>query len=119
MEVMTADYETLLRVPGLGVRSAKRIVAARRMGQLDFPDLKKFGVVLKRAMYFLTCRGRMMMPVRMEENFITSQLIGEEKRRSWELEHQASFRQLSLFDDMKLSAEPSRDDVKKAAFGEI
>ena len=46
-------------------------------------------------------------------------MIGEEKRRSWELEHQASFRQLSLFDDMKLSAEPSRDDVKKAAFGEI
>lgn len=119
VEVMTADYETLLRVPGLGVRSAKRIVAARRMGQLDFPDLKKLGVVLKRAMYFLTCRGRMMMPVRMEENFITSQLIGEEKRRSWELEHQASFRQLSLFDDMKLSEEPSRDDVKKAAFGEI
>ena len=72
VEVNRADYGTLLRVPGLGVKSARRILAARRSGSLDFPDLKKMGVVLKRAMYFLTCQGRMMAPIRMNENFITS-----------------------------------------------
>jgi predicted DNA-binding helix-hairpin-helix protein len=58
VEVNRADYETLLRVPGLGVRSAKRIILARRVHSLDFDDLKKIGVVLKRARYFITCRGR-------------------------------------------------------------
>lgn len=58
VEVNAADYETLLRVPGLGVRSARRIMAARRVHSLDFDDLKKIGVVLKRARYFITCRGR-------------------------------------------------------------
>ena len=55
VEVNRAPYEMLLRVPGLGYRSAGRIVRARRLGTLDFQDLKKIGVVLKRAMYFLTC----------------------------------------------------------------
>ena len=116
---MTADYGTLLRVPGLGVRSARRIIAARRMGRLSFADLKRFGVVLKRAMYFLTCGGQMMAPVRMEENFITSQLIGTEQKKNWEIENSTAFRQLSLFDDFGLSAEPSVLDRKQAVFGEL
>ncbi len=58
IEVSTADYELLLRVPGIGPKSAKRIVAARRAGPLSFDGLKKMGVVLKRAQYFLLCRGR-------------------------------------------------------------
>lgn len=119
VEVMTADYRTLLRVPGLGIRSAQRIVKARRMGKLEFSDLKKFGVVLKRAVYFLTCGGKTMLPVRMEENFITSQLIGEEHRKSWEIAHDTSFRQLSLFDDMNLTAEPAPADGQKALYGEM
>ena len=57
VEVMRADYETLLRVPGVGPTSAKRIVSARRTAHLRFEDLKKLGVVLKRAQYFITCRG--------------------------------------------------------------
>ena len=55
VEVTTADYHTLLRVPGIGVKSAKRIVQARRYGSLSFEGLKKMGVVLKRAIYFITC----------------------------------------------------------------
>ncbi len=58
IEVTTADYEMLLRVPGIGPKSAKRIVACRRSAPLSFDDLKKMGVVLKRAQYFLLCRGR-------------------------------------------------------------
>lgn len=119
VEVMTAGYSELLRVPGLGVRSAQRIVQSRRTGKLEFSDLKKLGVVLKRAMYFLTCQGRMMAPVRMEENFITSQLVGEEHRRAWELGHQETYRQLSLFDDMKLTAAPQPEDVRKTLTGAI
>ena len=119
VEVMTADYEKLLRVPGLGVRSARRIVVARRTGLLSFGDLKKFGVVLKRAMYFLTCCGKMMEPVKMEEKFITGQLVGEAHRKTWEVEHPDNFRQLSLFQDWKLDAAAERDDAPKALFGEM
>ena len=59
VEINTAPQEMLLRVPGIGVKSAKRIVAARRVGRLDFAGLKKIGVVLKRAQFFVTCNGRM------------------------------------------------------------
>jgi len=60
VEVNAADYETLLRVPGVGIRSAQRIVQARRYASLDFSALRRIGVVLKRARYFVTCRGRSM-----------------------------------------------------------
>ncbi len=119
VEVMTADYGKLLRVPGLGVRSAKRIVMARRTGRLSYGDLKKFGVVLKRAVFFLTCCGKMMIPVRMEENFITSQLMGEERKKVWDMGNENSFRQLSLFEDWKPDAVPEAADAKKALFGEM
>lgn len=119
VEVMTADRMQLLRVPGMGVRSVKRIMMARRTGMLSFEDLKKFGVVLKRAMYFLTCNGKMMTSVKMEENFITSQLIGEAGRKTWEIEHQNSFRQLSLFEDWRPEALADADDGIKALFGEL
>ena len=58
IEVSTADYEMLLRVPGIGPKSAKRIVACRRGAPLSFESLKKMGVVLKRAQYFILCRGQ-------------------------------------------------------------
>jgi len=63
VEINRADYECLLRVPGIGVRSAKRIVTARRYGSLDFEDLSRIGVVLKRARFFITCRGKSSVPL--------------------------------------------------------
>lgn len=65
VEVNTAPYEMLLRVPGIGVKSAKRIVQARRYGPLDFSGLRRIGVVLKRARYFLLCSGRTMEGMRL------------------------------------------------------
>ena len=59
LEVNRASYEELLRVPGLGVRTARRIVRARRHGRLGFDDLKTLGLSLKRAGFFITCNGRM------------------------------------------------------------
>lgn len=100
VEVNRADYYTLLRVPGMGVKSAQRIVAARKNGPLDFDALKKIGVVLKRAIYFITCSGRMMYPVKIDEDYISSHLIGDEKRKVWEIGSFGSYRQISLFDDM-------------------
>ena len=58
VEINKADYELLLRVPGIGVKSARRIVTARRNGSLSYYDLEKFGTVLKRARYFITCQGK-------------------------------------------------------------
>ena len=58
VEVNRADYETLLRVPGIGVRSARRILRARRSGPLRPEDLSGLGLVLRRARYFITCNGR-------------------------------------------------------------
>ncbi|MEA4849091.1 MAG: putative DNA modification/repair radical SAM protein [Clostridiaceae bacterium] len=58
VEVNKADYFTLLRVPGIGVKSAQRIIQGRKVSILDFDDLKKLGIVLKRAKYFITCKGK-------------------------------------------------------------
>ncbi len=119
VEVNHAGYDMLLRVPGVGVKSAKRIVAARGRAALDFPDLKKLGVVLKRAMYFLTCSGKTMVRFPFQQDFITSQLIGEEHRRAWDIENQDSYRQLSLFDDYHVSAPVAESDVWSVATGSL
>ena len=58
VEINRASYEMLIRVPGLGLVSAKKIIAARRAGWIDFDLLQKLGVVMKRARYFITCKGR-------------------------------------------------------------
>lgn len=100
VEINRADYYTLLRVPGMGVKSAQRVIAARKNGALDFDALKKIGVVLKRAVYFITCSGRMMYPTKLEEDYISSHLIGDEKKKVWDISSLGSYRQISLFDDM-------------------
>ena len=93
-----ADYQTILRVPGIGVKSAQRIVRARRNGNLSFEDLKKIGVVLKRALYFITCNGRMMYNTKIEEDYITRNLISVKEKLPFDRDGM-TYRQLSLFDD--------------------
>lgn len=100
VEINRADYKMLLRVPGLGYKSAVRIVKARRLGVLEFSDLQKMGVVLKRAMYFITCSGRMMYPTKLEEDYITRNLLNVRERLPEEIKNMG-YRQLSLFDDVK------------------
>lgn len=98
IEVQTADYHTLLRIPGIGVKSAKRIMAARRLGNLDFHSLKKFGVVLKRAMYFMTCGGRTMIPIKLNEKFILANLLGLRERLPASVTGGPVYEQMSLLD---------------------
>ncbi len=97
VEINRASYRTLLRVPGIGYKSAERIVKARRTATLDFSDLKKIGVVLKRALYFITCSGRMMYNTRIEENYICSQLMSDRTQIPKDVRN-GGYQQISLFD---------------------
>lgn len=119
VEINSASYADLLKVPGIGNKSAWRIVQARRSGSLDFPALKRMGIVLKRAQYFITCNGKMMYRIPIEENFITRQLTGEDKKTAWDLEHPQTYKQLSLFDDHFLSVPPTVEDTRKSALGQF
>ena len=63
VDINKADFEMLLRVPGIGVKSAKLIVVSRRYGRLGADQLKKIGVVMKKAQYFITCNELPMRTV--------------------------------------------------------
>ena len=104
VDINRADYDMLLRVPGIGYKSASRIVKARRHSTLDFADLKKIGVVLKRALYFITCSGRMMYHTKLEEDYICRNLMGDKTQIPREI-RESGYQQLSLF-DTGLSTEP-------------
>lgn len=103
VEVNKADYYTLLKVPGIGTHSVKRIIMARKSATLDFKDLKKLGVVLKRAVYFITCNGKMMYSINMNEDFITRQLIAGKERLPAGISQDITYRQLSLFNDFNIT----------------
>lgn len=100
VEINKADYNMLLRVPGLGYKSAGKIVKARRLGTLQFQDLKKMGVVLKRALYFITCNGKMMYQTKLDEDYITRNLLSV-KEKLPEGVADMGYKQLSLFDDVR------------------
>lgn len=85
IEINRAEYEMLLRVPGIGVKSAQRILAARRMAPITFDGLKKIGVVLKRAKYFITCQGKYYGEVGMNEKLIRQCLISQPIKKSFQM----------------------------------
>ena len=101
IEVNTAPYEELLRVPGIGVRGAKAIVGARRATALGEAELRKLGVAYKRARFFITCRGRYQgHGTRFDKENLHAQLAapiqaGSHGRRSGKV----LAGQMSLFDD--------------------
>ncbi|MCX4304610.1 MAG: putative DNA modification/repair radical SAM protein [Acetatifactor sp.] len=118
VEINRAPMEMLLRVPGVGVKSARRIVAARRSCNLTFADLKKIGVVLKRALYFVTCNGRMMYPVKLDEDYIVRNLT-EVKERVQFGSDGMSYRQMSLFDDGSFSRPLTAAEQLQTAVGQL
>jgi putative DNA modification/repair radical SAM protein len=95
VEINTAPREMLLRAPGIGPISANRIITARRMGKLDFTGLKKLGVILKRAQYFITCGGKAMPGVKMEPAAALNGLLSV---KSAIMAEGAYARQISMFD---------------------
>ncbi len=95
VEINKADYETLLRIPGVGLKSAERVIKARRFSNLNLNDLAKLGLVLKRARYFITCQGKYLEKLDNELE-IRSRLLVDylEKPKPLEME------QLTLFQEL-------------------
>jgi putative DNA modification/repair radical SAM protein len=118
IEINKADYQMLLRIPGIGVKSAQRVQRARRNGNLDFEDLKKMGVVLKRALYFISCNGRMMYHTRIEEDYITRNLLNIKEKMPFD-SNGVTYKQISLFDDKTFDASPTITDGNLALFGQF
>ncbi len=102
VEINTASYQMILRVPGIGVRNALKIVKARKYTSLSFSDLKKMRVSLKRAQYFITANGKTFNNMRIKSEYTAAALIAMEGHS-----------QISIFD------EPSKEDKIKCLTGEI
>ncbi|NLG92826.1 MAG: putative DNA modification/repair radical SAM protein [Clostridiales bacterium] len=113
LDVNRAPYSDLLRVPGIGVKSARRIVAARRTGPLRFDGLKKLGVVLKRAQYFITCSGKTAEGLKITQDAVLRSMMSESA--FGRLQDGFQPEQLSLFEQPRLTQE----DVRKCLTGQI
>lgn len=120
VEVNRAPYEMLLRVPGIGVISARKIMTARKVGILDYSDLKKLGVVLKRAAYFILCNGKQMDGLKFTETAVMRQLMSASVVKGIEqngLYLKDDYEQMSLFTNE--NTQPTMEDYAKCLTGQI
>lgn len=121
IEVNKAPYEMLLRVPGIGVLSAKRIMMARKTACLDYRALKKLGVVLKRAQFFITCNNKKMDGLKFTESALMRGLISDSNIKALEnsgYSFTEGAKQLSLFENEQ-NDQPTLEDLKKCITGQI
>ena len=110
IDINRASYDALLRVPGIGVKSAQRIVRARRNGPLQYDGLKKIGVVLKRAQYFITCSGKITPGLRITPDNILRAAASQQGLSLLSPDSLSlDCEQLSLFP----SSQPTMEDMKK------
>ncbi|MEG0006103.1 MAG: putative DNA modification/repair radical SAM protein [Clostridium sp.] len=96
VEINTADYNTLLRVPGIGVKGAMKIVTARRVSFLSIKDIKKMGISLKRAGHFITVKGKYYGSVKFDRDYIKEALT---PRSDLNLLESINVNQLSFLDE--------------------
>ena len=118
VEVNRAPYETLLRVPGIGVKSARRIVTARRQGRLDYGALKKLGVVLKRAQYFITCSGKLADGLRITPDSALRALVSDTMQKELPQPEQLSLFSPAAPKYIKYTA-PGKEDVLSCLTGQM
>lgn len=102
IEINRAPYQMILRIPGIGVRSAMKIIKARRYTKLSFEDLKKMRISMKRAQYFITVNGKTFNNMRLKSEYTAARLLAGEESA-----------QISLFD------EPHTEDKIKCLMGEM
>ncbi|NRZ22628.1 putative DNA modification/repair radical SAM protein [Clostridium beijerinckii] len=103
VEINKVSYEKLLRVPGIGVTSAKKILKIRRVHNLTFDDLRNLRVVLKRAKYFITCNGKYHGDVLFDTIKIKNKLLEHDISKSSSINpNQISFFDNISFNDVKL-----------------
>lgn len=101
IEINTASTRELLRIPGIGVRSVRKIATARRVHSLNFEDLKKLGVVLKRAKFFVTCNGKYYGEVGFSESLIREKLINNTSNKISSNKHSKfNYEQISFLSDI-------------------
>jgi hypothetical protein len=111
-EINRVPYEMLLRIPGVGVRGAKRILQARRERRLRFDDLKRLNIVMKRAKYFITCNGSYAEGIIFDPASIYRQLTEEGQARK---RKGVPAGQLSLFEMEQDSASGSPRNAPQSA----
>ena len=97
VEVNEAPYEELLRVPGIGVTGARRIVSARRGGTLGFDDLRRLRVTLTRARHFVTCGGRRDPSSPLDPELIRRRVVEDAASSPYNRTRRACEGQLALF----------------------
>lgn len=97
VEINRASFETLIRVPGIGIRGARKIISARRVSSLDFIDLKKLGITLKRAQYFVLCKGKYYGSVPLHEEKLRLVL---KPKIDFNYIEKEGYEQLNFFDKM-------------------
>ena len=102
VDVNKADFEMILRIPGVGVQSAQRIVQARRFRKLTFYHLKKIGVVMKRAKYFITTNELPASTTDWEPKRLKNQIVAESVSKN----RKSMDTQLNLFADYKPALAP-------------
>ncbi len=113
VEINRADYSMLLRIPGIGVKSAQKIVKARRGCTITFEHLKKMNVSLKRALYFITCNGKMLYRTKIEEDYITRNLLNVKERLPFDVDG-VTYKQVTLFDTGLFPEENTFKEVTNA-----
>lgn len=92
-EINTCSYYDLLKIPGIGVTSAKRIISSRKYFTIDFKDLKNMGIVLKRAKYFITCNKKYFTT----ENIFNKKIIEKNLILEDNIKKESNLEQLTLF----------------------
>ena len=115
VDVNRASYNSLLRVPGIGVLSAKRIITARRTTTLHFAGLKKLGVVLKRAQYFISCGGRQAEGLKFAPKTMLQSLLSDKTLTLYRQNFpEAPAEQMSLFDPPSMvQAQSMQEELRK------
>lgn len=99
IDVQTASYDQLLRIPGIGPKSALNILKARKYYQLHLTDLKKLGVVIKRAQYFVSCNGARQAGLIHDPEWVIASLISSRQYETLkQVNSQSRQEQLTLFD---------------------
>jgi len=111
VEVNRASKDMLLRVPGIGVTGTNRILGARRSSSLDFPHLKKMGIVLKRAQYFITCKGKISPGLKMTPDNVINSLISDRCQQF------VMPKQITLFDNQEYERLFENFDRKSISLG--
>lgn len=105
VEINKAPYSMIMRIPGIGVRSAAKIVKCRTVHSLSFEDLRKMRISMKRAKYFITCNGKTYNNLWLRQELVTPMLLADN--------NVSGYGQISLFD------EPTKEDAVKCLTGEM